>query len=64
MLEINMSEKAKEVAGATGDSWLSFMDTYGQIDEETIAEMDARGYDLIQTAHNNSHVDFKWELRS
>ena len=59
---INMSKLAKEVASKTGEDWVSYMDTYGQIKEEEILKMDAQGYELYQQIDKdtNEHVKFVW----
>jgi hypothetical protein len=63
MIEINMSQLAKKVV-RVGESWVSYMDTYGQITKEEIIKMDKEGYDLIQIAKNNTHLRFNWEKRN
>lgn len=60
MYKINMSEAAKS---AYGENWYC-MDTYRAISQETILNMDADGFDLIQIVNeDNTHGGFEWQKR-
>lgn len=64
--KINMTAWAKGVAADQNEDWVSYMDTYGQINRDEILGQDAAGYDLIQVADDatNTHIRFEWVKKS